>query len=60
MPGSEERQEQEDTSYEQAAMKCLYLVVRSLDATGSGLQRLINRWKPTLIAFAIIFERRRF
>ncbi len=45
---------------EQAAMKCLYLVVRSLDPTGSGQERWMNRWKPALNAFAIAFEARLF
>lgn len=45
---------------EQAAMKCLYLVVRSLDPTGTGQQRWMNRWKPALNAFAITFEGRLF
>jgi putative transposase len=45
---------------EQAAMKCLYMVVRSLDPTGSGQQRWMNRWKPALNAFAITFEGRLF
>lgn len=43
---------------EQAAMKCLYLVVRSLDPTGKGASRWMNRWKPALNAFAITFEGR--
>ena len=43
---------------EQAAMKCLYLAVRSLDPTGRGQRRWINRWKPALNAFAITFEGR--
>jgi len=43
---------------EQAAMKCLYLAVRSLDPTGRGQQRWSNRWKPALNAFAITFEGR--
>ncbi len=43
---------------EQAAMKCLYLVVRSLDPTGKGATRWMNRWKPALNAFAITFEDR--
>jgi transposase-like protein len=43
---------------EQAALKCLYLTVRSLDPTGRGRQRWINRWKPALNAFAITFEGR--
>ena len=45
---------------DQAAMKCLYLVVRSLDPTGSGQERWLNRWKPALNAFAITFEGRLF
>jgi putative transposase len=45
---------------EQAALKCLYLVVRSLDPTGKGRQRWMNRWKPALNAFAITFEGRLF
>ena len=45
---------------EQAAMKCLYLVVRSLDPTGTGQERWMNRWKPALNAFAITFEGRLF
>jgi putative transposase len=43
---------------EQAAMKCLYLAVRSLDPTGRGQQRWTNRWKPALNAFAVSFEGR--
>ena len=43
---------------EQAALKCLYLTVRSLDPTGRGRARWITRWKPTLNAFAITFEGR--
>ena len=31
---------------EQAAIKCLYLVIRSLDPTGRGRQRWAVRWKP--------------
>lgn len=45
---------------EQAAMKCLYLVVRSLDPTGRGAERWMNRWKPALNAFAITFGERLF
>jgi putative transposase len=40
---------------EQAAMKCLYLVTRSLDPTGAGSTRWTMRWKPVLNAFAITF-----
>lgn len=43
---------------EQAALKCLYLVTRSLDPTGRGRARWITRWKPALNAFAITFEGR--
>ena len=43
---------------EQAALKCLYLVVRSLDPTGRGRKRWMNRWKGALNAFAITFEGR--
>jgi putative transposase len=43
---------------EQAALKCLYLTVRSLDPTGRGRARWSNRWKPALNAFAITFEGR--
>lgn len=45
---------------ENAAMKCLYLVVRSLDPKGTGQERWMNRWKPALNAFAITFEGRLF
>jgi transposase-like protein len=40
---------------EQAALKCLYLVTRSLDPTGRGKARWAMRWKPALNAFAITF-----
>jgi putative transposase len=40
---------------EQAALKCLYLVTRSLDPTGKGKIRWTMRWKPVLNAFAITF-----
>jgi transposase-like protein len=36
-----------------AALKCLYLVTRSLDPTGQGRARWATRWKPALNAFAI-------
>jgi transposase-like protein len=41
-----------------AALKCLYLVTRSLDPTGRGRARWATRWKPALNAFAIAFEGR--
>jgi putative transposase len=40
---------------EQAALKCLYLVTRSLDPTGTGRARWAVRWKPALNAFSITF-----
>jgi len=43
---------------EQAALKCLYLVTRSLDPTGTGRARWTMRWKPALNAFAITFADR--
>jgi transposase-like protein len=43
---------------EQAALKCLYLVTRSLDPTGHGRARWTMRWKPALNAFAITFSDR--
>jgi transposase-like protein len=43
---------------EQAALKCLYLVTRSLDPTGRGQARWAMRWKPALNAFAITFADR--
>ena len=43
---------------DQAALKCLYLVTRSLDPTGRGKIRWTLRWKPALNAFAITFEGR--
>ncbi len=43
---------------EQAAIKCLYLVTRSLDPTGKGRVRWAARWKPALNAFAITFADR--
>jgi putative transposase len=43
---------------EQAALKCLYLTIRSLDPTGRGKARWITRWKAALNAFAVTFEGR--
>lgn len=43
---------------DQAAIKCLYLVTRSLDPTGRGKARWVIRWKAALNAFAITFEGR--
>jgi transposase-like protein len=43
---------------EQAALKCVYLAIMSLDPTGKGRQRWINRWKAPLNAFEIAFPGR--
>jgi putative transposase len=43
---------------EQAALKCLYLTVVSLDPTGRGRRRWTNRWKAALNAFDITFDGR--
>ncbi len=40
---------------EQTAMKCLYLVTRSLDPTGAGRARWTMRWKSVINAFAVTF-----
>jgi transposase-like protein len=43
---------------EQAALKCLYLAVMSLDPAGKGRKRWSNRWKGALNAFDITFDGR--
>jgi putative transposase len=43
---------------EQAALKCVYMAIMSLDPTGKGRQRWANRWKPALNAFTIAFPGR--
>jgi transposase-like protein len=43
---------------EQAALKCVYLAVMSLDPTGQGRKRWITRWKAALNAFDIAFDGR--
>ncbi len=43
---------------EQAALKCVYLAVMSLDPTGTGRKRWMNRWKAALNAFEITFDGR--
>jgi putative transposase len=43
---------------EQAALKCVYLAIMSLDPTGKGRKRWITRWKAALNAFEITFEGR--
>jgi putative transposase len=41
-----------------AALKCVYLALMSLDPSGRGRQRWTNRWKPALNAFAVAFPGR--
>ena len=43
---------------EQAALKCVYLALMSLDPTGTGQKRWTNRWKAALNAFEITFDGR--
>ncbi|MDQ1321570.1 MAG: putative transposase, partial [Actinomycetota bacterium] len=43
---------------EQAALKTLYLVTRSLDPKGTGQTKWAVRWKPALNALAITFADR--
>jgi putative transposase len=43
---------------EQAALKCVYMAIMSLDPTGRGRQRWSNRWKPALNAFTVAFPGR--
>jgi putative transposase len=43
---------------EQAALKCLYLAIMSLDPTGKGRKRWTSRWKAALNAFDITFDGR--
>jgi transposase-like protein len=43
---------------DQAALKCVYLAVMSLDPTGTGRKRWTMRWKAALQAFDIPFDGR--
>jgi putative transposase len=43
---------------EQAALKCVYMAIMSLDPTGTGQRRWTMRWKPALNAFDIAFDGR--
>jgi hypothetical protein len=43
---------------DQAALKCVYLAVMSLDPTGTGRKRWTVRWKAALQAFGITFDGR--
>ncbi len=42
----------------QAALKCLYMAIMSLDPAGKGRKRWTNRWKAALNAFEITFDGR--
>ena len=43
---------------EQAALKTMYLTIRSLDPKGTGQKRWITRWKPVLNILAVTFADR--
>ncbi|MET7498625.1 IS256 family transposase [Streptomyces sp900116325] len=43
---------------EQAALKCVYMAIMSLDPTGKGQARWTSRWKTALNAFDITFDGR--
>ncbi|MEU5384091.1 IS256 family transposase [Kitasatospora cineracea] len=43
---------------EQAALKCVYMAIMSLDPTGAGRKRWTTRWKAALNAFEIAFDGR--
>lgn len=43
---------------EQAALKCVYMAIMSLDPTGQGRKRWSQRWKAALNAFEITFDGR--
>jgi len=43
---------------EQAALKCVYMALMSLDPTGKGRKKWTMRWKAPLNAFQIAFEGR--
>lgn len=43
---------------EQAALKCVYLAIMSVDPTGAGQRRWAIRCKPAASAFEMTFEGR--
>ncbi len=43
---------------EQAALKCVYMAIMSMDPTGQGRKRWMMRWKPALNAFDMTFDGR--
>ena len=53
VPAPPRRQRPRPFPTEQAALKCLYLALTSLDPAGRGKQRWTSRWKAALNAFDI-------
>lgn len=49
---------QKVADHQQAAIKCVYMAVMSLDPTGQGRKRWSQRWKAALNAFEITFDGR--
>ena len=45
---------------EQAAVKCVYPAIMSLNPIGKGRKHWSNRWKAALNAFEITFDGRLF
>jgi putative transposase len=43
---------------EQAALKCVYMAVMSLDPTSTGRKRWTMRWKGAMNAFDLAFDGR--
>jgi hypothetical protein len=58
MPATGARPRPAGTSYQQAALKHLYLATLALDPTGRGRQRWNNRWKSVLNEFDVLFDGR--
>jgi transposase-like protein len=56
--GRVDRVRQRHFPNEQAALKCVYMALMSLDPTGAGRRRWTMRWKAPLNAFQIAFEGR--
>ena len=46
------------TNVDQAALKCVYLAIMSIDPTGKGRKRWVSRWKAPLNAFELAFPGR--
>lgn len=43
---------------EQAALKCVYMAIMSLDPTGTGQKRWTSRWKAAMNASDMAFDGR--